>query len=85
MRTTTPIRQVEIGSYYIRTVHIPVLSVFTPECYETMVFNTSGAIFEIRHLTEKEAVMTNLAICQIVQENFDKGYEVTGAIINNFF
>jgi hypothetical protein len=74
---TIVIKQVEIGEYFISTVYIPLLKLFSSNCYETMTFKGDEALCQYRHETEEDAIVVNDYLCSLIKMKVALGEEVT--------
>lgn len=76
------VKQIEIGDYFVSTVYMPLLSMFTSDCYETMAFKGDSALCQYRSETEEEAISANDHICALIKLKIEKGEEVDAELFN---
>lgn len=83
------VKQVEIGDYFVSTVYIQALSMFTSNCYETMAFKggtgsnpSMSALCQYRSETLEEAMSANDHICALIKLKIEKGEEVDAELFN---
>jgi hypothetical protein len=89
MEISTIVKQIEIGDYFVSTVYMPLLSMFTSDCYETMAFKggtgsnpSMSALCQYRSETLEEAISANDHICALIKLKIEKGEEVDSELFD---